>query len=692
MANATVKLYLNKWAYVKQDSPSIVVDITGQERLKLSRNATSGILQYAYLGFNSMPSNLKRRRLYSVSALFRIKGPDNVGNSTRGFLNVSAANFNPSTLVWTNRPGEGGNGFRLISESTYTLKDCIFSIDGDTVSDADRSKLAALFLKSGAGYSYAAYENGDIVGAAHDCYIYNTLEGGGLPYLEITYDNSISVKSKIALRSGPTGGYADPRNNTTFSWAFVKDDTYSCADENFGQSSATLYWKESTAENYTAVSASGSTQSVTIPANTFPTKKTIQWYVQGTDDGGTTSQTPVYSFSTTAPLVIATPISPINTIEDGSTPIKLRWEYSSADGRLPTRYALHWKLQGESTWNTLYNPGAGVVDTEYDVPADTFPAGTIVWGVQAANVDGAWGTTGSASFVCRAAPVLSGVTSDETPFLTVQWQTDGQLAYEVTVDGTVYGPYFGAEKSFQLPDYLKDGTYQVQVRVMGAWNLWSNIESIQVTIANEAGESILLNAYGGIDNSVTWQTEEETADFLIYRNGKMIGHTREYTWEDKFAENEANYQVVNRLSDGNYSISNDATATFTPDAVYMAELTGRDWLKIELGLEDRKDPEYEYTLETAYEHLSGDVFPSVIMSEYREQSMDFSALFLAEQEEDDRRFRSLFGKPVVMKMRDGTVFVGVLDKVRRMIKKRFWTAYSFTLRRITWEDYRDDTQ
>jgi hypothetical protein len=124
----------------------------------------------------------------------------------------------------------------------------------------------------------------------------------------------------------------------------------------------------------------------------------------------------------------------------------------------------------------------------------------------------------------------------------------------------------------------------------------------------------------------------------------------------------------------------------------MAELTGRDWLKIELGLEDRKDPEYEYTLETAYEHLTGDVFPSVIMSEYREQSMDFSALFLAEQEEDDRRFRSLFGKPVVMKMRDGTVFVGVLDKVRRMIKKRFWTAYSFTLRRITWEDYRDDTQ
>lgn len=690
MANATVKLYLNKWAYVKQDSPSIVVDITGQERLKLSRNATSGILQYAYLGFNSMPSNLKRRRLYSVSALFAIRGPENVGNSTRCFLNVSAADFNPSTLVWTNRPA-GTGSLRLISEVTQAKKDCIFSIDGDTVSDADRSNLTALILKSNAGFSYAAFESGDILGAAHECYLYNRLVDSGLPYLEITYDNSISVKSKITLMSGPTGGYADPRNNTTFSWAFVKDDTYSCADENFGQSSATLYWKESTAASYTAVSVSGSTQSVTIPANTFPTKKTIQWYVQGTDDGGTTSQTSVYSFSTSAPLVVSTPVKPINTIEDGRNEILFQWAFSSSDGRAPNRLFLYWREEGAREWQTLYSPGAGVIVTSYRAPADTFPAGTIEWGIQAANVDGAGGAVGTAKFINYASPTVSNVSAAAVPYTTVTWQASDQQAYQIKVDDTVYGPYFGTEKSFEVPDKLEDGEHTVGVSVVGTYALWSDWGTSVIDVQNATGEEIVLSGNGGINNFLTWTTTEETSDFLVFRDNVQIGRTTDISFVDRYAAGEHVYKVINRLPDGNYSESNEVILISNLDGTYISLLSGGEWLEIKHTLKDASDQEYEESIETVYNHLAGDGYPSVSISGYQERKLNYSAVFLFTEEADHEAFKNLLRKPVIIKFKNGNVIAGVIDSWTVLHRKHYYTAYTFSLRQIEWEGYVDGT-
>jgi hypothetical protein len=52
----------------------------------------------------------------------------------------------------------------------------------------------------------------------------------------------------------------------------------------------------------------------------------------------------------------------------------------------------------------------------------------------------------------------------------------------------------------------------------------------------------------------------------------------------------------------------------------------------------------------------------------------------------------MFGQPVILKTRDGTVFVGVIDNWKKSHGKNHWTLYEFTLRRIEWEDYRDDTQ
>ena len=150
--------------------------------------------------------------------------------------------------------------------------------------------------------------------------------------------------------------------------------------------------------------------------------------------------------------------------------------------------------------------------------------------------------------------------------------------------------------------------------------------------------------------------------------------------------------VINRLPDGNYSVSNEAAATAMSDRPNIALLSGGDWVTIEYSKKGQKDPEYEDSTETTYSHLAGNTFPSVILSGFQDSNMSFSALFLQSQEEERKKFVSMYGQPIIMKMRDGTVFVGVLAGWTKSLRKNYWTSYEFTIRRIEWEDYRDDTQ
>ena len=108
---------------------------------------------------------------------------------------------------------------------------------------------------------------------------------------------------------------------------------------------------------------------------------------------------------------------------------------------------------------------------------------------------------------------------------------------------------------------------------MGTYALWSPGGSTTVTIANEPGEAIELSTENGIEPRLAWSTEEATGDFYIYRNGKLIGHTTEMYFFDRFAEGECSYKVVNRLPSGNYSISDPETANVQTEGAWIADLT-----------------------------------------------------------------------------------------------------------------------
>ena len=498
-----------------------------------------------------------------------------------------------------------------------------------------------------------------------------------------TYTFNTSLSSSVTPSNAPTSGYVNPRNATSFGWK------YQTAGGTINSGTTTLYWKTSSASEWNTITSSAGANSITVAANTFPEASTIQWYLSGTDFSGFASQTSQYSFTTAAGTVTTDPIAPKNTIVSNNSEITFTWTYSSPDGYAPIRQVFMWKRITDDSWTTLTE--FQDTRTTYTAPAYTLPTGELYWCVHPYNIDNVSGVGNSAKIISYGAPETPVVYATETPFMTITWQADDQQAYEIKVGDRTYGAYFGEEKTFTVPDYLEDGNYEVGVRCIGAYGLWSEWGTINVSIQNDAGEDVTLSGESAVDNTLQWETEEETSDFLVYRDGVQIAHTESLQFADRLSVGEHEYYVVNRLTDGNYSKSNELTLTAAMTGNYIAFLSGGDWLQIKYTEPGQNAPDYEESIETVYNHLAGDSFPTAVIGRYRETRMNFSAFFLRTQEEEHQLFRSMFGKPVIMKLRDGTVYIGIIDSWKKQSKTHYHTGYSFTVHRIEWEDYVDDT-
>lgn len=491
--------------------------------------------------------------------------------------------------------------------------------------------------------------------------------------------------TQITATNSPSSGYVNPRNATSFSWY------YNSSLGTFQAGDTTLHWKESDSETWNDVAADTGATSITIPADTFTVRKTIQWYLSGTDVTGYASQTPQYSFSTQDAYFSSFPSSPVNTVEDGSSEITLRWTYISPNGTAARSYKILYKGSNDQDFTELTNQ-QGAANT-FVVPANTFPSGEVEWYVMMFNADN-YGHTDyctHAKFINYAAPEAPSVYATETPFTTITWQSNNQEAYQIIADGKTYGPYFGTEKTYELPDYLEDGEHTIKIRILGAYGLWSNWSEVVITVENVPGSAVTLFAQSHIDTELSWETESETPNYLVFRDGKQIAKTNKTAFVDRFVTGEHSYYIINKLSDGNYTKSNEIDAGAILDTMYISLVNGGAWTKIRYNLVDQSDAGYEDSIDSTYNHLAGDVYPSATLGTYRESNVSLSAVFLYTEEEERKQFEALFGKLVIIKFKDGNVLFGVLDSWSKQARKHYWTGYTFTIRRVEWEDFVDDT-
>ena len=505
----------------------------------------------------------------------------------------------------------------------------------------------------------------------------------------VNFTVSYSATSYVAPLNSPTGGNVNATEPITFACTLRTDGV---PYQPFTVTAATFYWRSRATDPYTQVSMTpdGANASVTIAANTFPTGS-IDWYISATDNLSATTQTSVYTISTLASAIDAQPVSPVNTVEISNDDIEFVWRFASTSGDPQNGAELQYSLDG-STWTQLASAQGTV--TSVIVTANTFHAGTVYWRVRAFNGvgdSGPWSAV--AQFMAYGAPEAPTVTVDAVPFATIRWQSDGQVSYEVEVDGQVYGPFLGTEKAYQLYDYLEDGSHRARVRVLGEAALWSVWGETLFDITNVPTSTLTLRAKTDVDTELTWVGG--SGNYYVYRDRKLIARTNWNSFADRTALGVHEYRVVERLESGNYNGSNLLTRTMEVDYMHIAALEGGSWVEILHTLKGQSDPSYTYNAETESVHQDNSEFPVVSIGPYLDERASYSAVFLYTEPDEHRRFRALFRKPVILKTTDGVVMIGVLNAWERSPKtsraKQYYTAYTFNLQRIDWEDFIDDS-
>lgn len=676
MANATVNLNITKTGYVKKTNPYTVYKTNASTSYIITNTDYNDV--YMYFSLPDFPSSIKHNALVNAKLVAAFQGGD--GDRIDAMM---CGDFDPETLTFANRPTR--------SKPLYFV-DFVSVNTGGTLKNLTSSTTTDLARIQEQLRNKGLYFGEHVYSSSSKVYMKTVLANGtSKPYLTVTYDDATKAVSKITYKSGPKAGYKDPRSAVTFGWDYEMASTgIYCASDEWDQSSAVFHWKSSSDQAYTDINVSGNTKSIEIPANTFPVGETIQWYVTGTDEDNTVSSTPVYTFSTSASQIVATAKSPINSIEENNAPILFSWTLSSSDGFSATNVSLKWRVTGASEWTDLTQISGHALS--YEAPADTFPSGSIDWMVVADNIDGETGVSSSASFISYGAPEAPILDIVSVPFMTVSWQANEQKAYEIIIDTKHYGPYFGEDKTFSLPDYLEDGEHSVEVRIMGAYNLWSLWSKETITIHNEPGTSIRLVAEVYDSASLRWTANNEAESFYVYRNGIQIAHTGADNFTDRLSNGEVEFFVVGRLSSGNYTKSNVVQKTVKVDCLHISETDGTNHVKVLHTLKDTSDPQYDLSKAVSYAYTSNRVYEYVYESEFLERTIGYSAVFLFNEKEAEKKFVALFGKPVIVKFPDGWCGVCYIDNLQYYPRKEYYRAYTFTLKQVDWEDYFDDTE
>lgn len=650
----TIELACTKSALVDQANPN--TNYSGQSEYDLYSSARSRRL---FLAFESLPQELRNFRIIACRLKLPISGsPGTVGDF------FCASDFDANSITWETQPELEADTSTSTGMSPYFLPN---QVTGGGYKAGQR-------LTSPAFAVYAVNEGG-----LSRSYVINPANAK----LVVEYDPDETAGSQVSATTKPD--YINPRNAYRFAWRLSAIGLSYNTVNGVTQASAVFYWRSGDSGDFTAVPVTGAEQSVTVPENTFPVGA-IQFYIQATDAQGNTSQTAILSAATADAQISAQQTSPINSVEDGGSSILFSWSISSPNGTVPTKFSIAWRLADSSDFSYVDDiPGTA---RSYEMPADTFPAGTIYWTVRAYNADGVGGQwPAQVPFISVAAPAAPRVNTGAAPFATITWQVEGQQAYRLTVDGKAYGPFFGTGKSFTLPDYLADGQHTATVEVQGLYGLWSQPGAITFNVENVPGDELTLQGSFGTDAALTWQTESQTADFLIYRDGVQIGHTAGNSFSDRLVLGQHSYQVVNRLPDGNYTASNEINGCLRSCVTQIALAAGGDWIALRLSENQMNEEQFSYSRTYSLRHISGAEYPVLELSPYLDGSARYNTAFATLPEA--QAFEALKGQVVILKSRGGNVVIGALTDLQKR-NGEFYIAYEFTIQRCHWEDFVDD--
>lgn len=481
--------------------------------------------------------------------------------------------------------------------------------------------------------------------------------GANRPYLEIEYDPSVDASPTVGELSPDSGAIAKTEANI-FTWSVGSD--FPCLPT-IAQTSAVFRWRSGPSGTVHTISVSGSAQSVTVPANIFAGTTSIQWQVAVTANSGVTTTSDWVTLSTADATPTAAPLSPVDTVIDGSKDTLFQWQHTISTGTAQSKADLQKSTDG-LTWSALATVTGSA--RQWTCPAGTLTSSIKYWRVRTYNADGVAGEwSEAAQIVVIAAPTAPSIQIKSTgPRPSISWQSSEQEAYQVELDGALSGgTHYGTEKSWTSPAYLADGSHTVRVRVQNQYGMWSDWGAAALPVTNTPGAAITLNVEASSVAELSWQTTGSYDFYLVYRDGKPIAKLAQTQYTDELSSGSVSYQVRGCYDDsGNYGLSSAVTVTvFTGQYAYLYGIvSGKRAVLKHCGLKNQPIQD-AISRNIQYIFMYGSTYPHAERSEFVTRKVGGTAVFLPG--EDKETFDALIGELVCLKTQTGDMVIGYLN-------------------------------
>ena len=508
-----------------------------------------------------------------------------------------------------------------------------------------------------------------------------TTSGTNAPYLTITVDDSDTIGLELSNLSPASGAVIKTQDNL-FAWS-ARAANYSCAPE-VEQASAVFRWRSGTSGTIHTISVSGNTQSVTVPANTFTGTTSIQWQVAVTANSGVVTTSNWVTISTADATPTAAPLSPVDTVIDGSKDVLFQWQHSISTGTAQSKADLQKSADG-STWQTLATVNGSA--RQWTCPAGTLTSSIKYWRVRTYNADGVAGAwSDAAQIVVIAAPTAPSIQIKSTgPRPSISWQTSEQEAYQVELDGKLSGgTHYGTDKTWTSPAYLADGSHTVRVRVQNQYGMWSDWGAAALPVTNTPGASITLTVQASSVADLSWQTSGSYDFYLVYRNGKPIAKLTQTQYTDELSSGSTTYQVRGCYADSsNYGLSSAVTVDVRAEVHQVSDLDTGQTLRLPYSDSQHRQTTRTLSRQVELLQLSGAYYPVAVEVDSGTDSLSITAALLDESE--IRQLMGLVGKLVCAKTPQGDMVIGYITSLPKQ-HDGFLNVFNFTIEQINYDD------
>lgn len=590
---------------------------------------------YLLMAFQALPENMRFKRITDATAhayLSRVTGLNDA------YTTVLFDQFDAESITYNTKPNHLSSSY---GDTKVTISRGWNEID---------DYVTVYGIRYGVVFYINKYADGSVA---------IVTSGTNAPYLTVTVDDSDTIGLTLDSLAPKSGAIIKTQDNT-FTWR-ARDADNKCAPE-VEQASAVFRWRSGTNGTIHTIAVSGNTQSVTVPANTFAGTTSIQWQVAVTANSGVTTTSDWVTLSTADATPTAAPLSPVDTVIDGSKDVLFQWQHSISTGTAQSKADLQKSTDG-STWTTLATVTGAA--RQWTCPAGTLTSSIKYWRVRTYNADGIAGEwSDAAQIVVIAAPTAPSIQIKSTgPRPSISWQTSEQEAYQVELDGKLSGgTHYGTDKTWTSPAYLADGSHTVRVRVQNQYGMWSNWGAAALPVTNTPGASITLSVQASSVADLSWQTSGSYDFYLVYRNEKPIAKLTQTQYTDELSSGSTTYQVRGCYADSsNYGLSGAVTATITTGqyVTLYGIASGKKVTLKHCGLKNQP-VQNAINRDIQYIFMYGSTYPHAERSEFVTKKVGGTAVFLPD--EDKAGFDALIGELVCLKTQSGEMVIGYLNE------------------------------